>query len=343
MPKKTSIKDIAKSLNVSPTLVSMVLNGKGDENAISPITQQKVLDKAKELHYMPNRAARSLRMGTSETIGLIVSDISNPFYAKIAGRIEKIASKSGYNLFVCSTNENIEREAELIEMLKSRNVDGIIISSSASDENEFVNPEKEKIPIVMIDRIVKGCNNNSVSTDNFAGAYQATKHIINTGFEKIAYFSITPDYLSTIQDRFKGYKSALLEHNLQFDENLVKTISFENIHEETKNAIENLLSNQDKPFAIFTANNSIAISCMKILNEKNIKIPEELALLSFDNIDLFELSSPKITSVAQPVEKIGDYAVEIILDKIKNKNSKEIIKKVIPVELKIRESCGEKI
>jgi len=339
--KKISLAYIAKLLGVSPTLVSMVLNGKGDDNGISADTQKRVIEKAKELNYIPNQAARSLRIGKSETIGLIVSDISNPFYAKIAGRIEKIASQKGYNLFVCSSYEDSKRELELIQIMKNRNVDGLIISSSLEDLKIFEQLKTEKYPFVLIDRMLDIEDANSVTVDNYNGAYEATSHLIQNGFSKIAFFSITPLHLNTIKDRTRGYKNALADNNFEFNENYIQTIRFDNIDEDTDLAVKNILASNIGIQAIFTANNSIAISCMKALRKRKIRIPHDIALISFDDIDLFEFSYPRITSVSQPVESIGDEAINLIFQEIKNKGN--IAKKsiVVSVELKKRESCGE--
>jgi len=236
--KKISLAYIAKLLGVSPTLVSMVLNGKGDDNGISADTQKRVIEKAKELNYIPNQAARSLRIGKSETIGLIVSDISNPFYAKIAGRIEKIASQKGYNLFVCSSYEDSKRELELIQIMKNRNVDGLIISSSLEDLKIFEQLKTEKYPFVLIDRMLDIEDANSVTVDNYNGAYEATSHLIQNGFSKIAFFSITPLHLNTIKDRTRGYKNALADNNFEFNENYIQTIRFDNIDEDTDLAVK---------------------------------------------------------------------------------------------------------
>jgi len=339
--KKISIKDIAKKLGVSPTLVSMVLNGKGDENGISPITQKRVIETAKKLKYKPNQTARSLRMGRSETIGLIVSDISNPFYAQIAGRIEIKASIQGYNLFVCSTYENPEKEIELIQMLKSRNVDGMIISSSAENIDEIEKLKNEDYPFVLIDRNLDLPDINLVSVDNFKGAFEATQHLIDTGLKTIAFLSITPSYISTIIDRKKAYIKALVENGLEEDHTLLKEIRFDRINEDTEKALTELFNIKPDIDAVFSSNNSVTVACLSTFSKMNIMIPKDLALVSFDDVDWFEYSNPGITAVAQSVNDIGDNAVDILLNEIKMKGKSEKKQICLDTRLIIRESTGK--
>ncbi len=336
--KKISIKDIAQSLGVSPTLVSMVLNGKGDENGISSITQKRVIETAAKLNYKPNQTARSLRMGRSETIGLIVSDISNPFYAKIAGRIERKASVLGYNLFVCSTYENPEKESELIQMLKNRNVDGMIISSSAENIEEIKSLRSDNYPFVLIDRNLDISDVNLVSVDNFKGAYEATQHLIETGRKTIAFLSITPSYISTMIYRKKGYLRALTDNSLPQNKLLQKEIRFDRINEDTEKAVNELFNSNPDIDAVFSSNNSITVACLKTFSEMKIMIPQDLALVSFDDVDWFEYSNPGITAVAQSVNDIGDHAVDLLLNEIKLKGKSEKKQICLKPNLIIRES-----
>ncbi len=339
--KKVSLTDIAKSLNVSTTLVSMVLNGKGDENGINVETQRKVFKKAEELNYVPHSAARALRLGRSETIGLIVSDISNPFFSKIAGQIEKKASKAGYNLFVCSSNEDAIKESNLIQMLINRQTDGLIISSAAKNKKDFLNLKKENYPFVLIDRHIDIDDINFVSADNYQGALVATEHIINQGIEDIIFLSITPSHISTIKYRTKGFIDALKNKNIILEKEKIVSIDYKNIQEETDNALNKLLNVKSNKQAIFATNNNIALSCLRYFNRNKINIPDDVALLSFDDIDLFEFSQPRITSVSQSAEKIGDTAINLLLEDIKMKGEAEKKQIILPADLIIRESCNE--
>ncbi len=339
--KKVSLSDIAKSLGVSTTLVSLVLNNKGDDNGINEETQKKVFRKAEELNYKPNPFARGLRIGKSETIGLIVSDISNTFYSRIAGKIERIASQYGYNLFVCSSDEDPQKETELINMLKEKQVDGLIISSTLHNTKEIQKLKKENYPFVLIDRQLPLNDLNSISINNHAAALQGVEHFVKNKIEKIAFFSISPSHISTMKERVNGFKEGLKNNQIKFKRNLLVEIDFNNIEAATDRAINDLLSTEHNIRGIFTGNNSIAIACMKALDKRNLRIPHDIALLSFDDIDLFQLSFPKITSIKQPVEQIGEKAVELLLNEIKLNGKAP--KKQITLDAKLieRHSCGE--
>jgi len=340
--KKASLNDIAISLSVSKTLVSLVLNNKGDANGISQATQKRVFEKAKELNYKPNQMARSLRLGRSETIGLIVADISNTFYARIARKVEETAEKQGYNVFFCSSEESVEKEQKLIKMLKDRQVDGIILSTTQNNTSAFSDLLKEKFPFVLIDRNVPKLNSHSVVTDNLGGAKELTEHLIGLGHQKIGFMTISPSHLSTMQDRLKGYKEALKQNNLKYSPKLVQEINFNQIEEDTLEALKNLIKPPVNATAIFTANNSIARMCIRKIKELNLQIPRDIALVSFDDIELFEFNYPPITAISQPVEDIGEKAVEILIEQIKSQKQKTISYKqvVLPTNLKVRKSCG---
>lgn len=337
--KKTSLNDIAKSLNVSKALVSFVLNDHGDEKGINSETQKKVLKKAKELNYKPNHIARGLRLGKSQTIGLIVADISNKFYAKIAKEIEVVASKNNYNLFFCSSDENPEKEVKLIDMLKERRVDGIIISTTQNNTAVFTQLKKEKYPFVLIDRKLPKLPSNYVGVDNYTGAFQATEHLISNGYQKIGLLKISPSYLSPIRERELGYRDALQKNGMRVNSKLIKTINFSDIRQTVRTVLRELIQPPFKIDALFSVNNNITVACMEYLNEMNIRIPQDMAIVSFDDIDLFRFSYPTITAVAQPVEEIGEMAVKILLDEINGitQDKKQVI---LPVKLIERRSGG---
>lgn len=337
--KKSSLNDIAKSLNVSKTLVSFVLNNQGREKGISYDTIKRVKEKVIELNYKPNYIARGLRLGKSHTIGLIVADISNKFYAKIAKKIEEVAGRHNYNLIFCSSDENPEKEIELIHMLKERQVDGIIISTSQKKAPIFSRLKKENYPFVLIDRKLPKLSTNFAGVDNFSGAFQATEQLIKNGYQKISLLKISPEHLSTIKDRELGYRSALKSNGIRVNNKLIRTINCSDIHQMVRSVLRELIQPPFKIDAIFSVNNNITVACMEYLNEMNIRIPQDLAIVSFDDIDLFRLSCPTITAVAQPVEEIGEEAVNILMDEINGipQNNKQV---VLPIKLIKRRSCG---
>jgi len=339
--KKITLADVAKSLNVSKTLISLVLNGKGDDKGINKDTQQRVLDKVKELNYKPNQFARGLRMGKSNTFGLIVADISNSFYAKMCRSIEDHANKHGYNLIICSSDEDSEKESKLIQMLIDRQVDGLIISTTQKNNTDISLLKKNKFPFVLIDRHVPKVDSNYVIVDNKQGAKNVVEHLIKLGNKKIGHLTISPSHLSTIKDRTLGYKEALKENGIRVDNTLIKEISFDSIKVDVRRELKELLSAPQSISSLFVANNNIAVACLECFQEMNIRVPQDVALVSFDDIDAFKICYPPITAIAQPIKEMGKEAINILIHNIKNEANEIPFQQVsLQTKLNIRRSCG---
>lgn len=316
--KKVGLAQIANELGVSKTLVSLVINGKGNQHNINKDTQKKVWEKVKELNYRPNTIARSLRTGKSQNIGLIVADIANPFYAKLARIIEDFARKRGYNLVISSSDENPEIETQLIDIMLEHQMDGLIISTTQQLKDKFQELLDRNYPFVLVDREIAGVEANYVIVDNFEGAFSLTEQLINKGHEKIAYLSVTPDYLSSIKQREEGYLKALEKHNL--DHSIIKKIDYKEIDGKVEEVINNLIINNKSIDAVFASNNNVAKTCLKKFKQHGIRIPEDISLVSFDDIDLFEFSNPPLTAVKQPLQEIGESAISLLLNQISGKN-----------------------
>ncbi len=336
--KKASLKDIANQLGVSTTLVSLVLNNQGNEKGISVKTQKKVRDLAKKLNYKPNQVARSLRMGNSKTIGLIIADISNVFYSVIAKSIEDKAFENGYNIMFMSSEENPENESEMIRVLLDKGVDGLIISTSSKDRNNIRQLRDNNIPFVLIDRYIPGVKTNYVLADNYQGAFEMTEHLLSLRSNKIALLNVTPSHLTTMKHRIEGYKDALRKHGYSVNNKIIKEIPHDNIYECMEKVLKELIL-KEKINSIFFLNNKLTIAGMELLKKFNIRIPHDISIASFDDIELFRFSFPTITSVIQPKEEIGKQAFEILLNQIKNPGA-EKQQIILPVKLVIRESCG---
>lgn len=335
--KKTSLADIAGSLKVSKTLVSMVLNGKGDAMGISKDTQKKVLAKAKELNYRPNHFARGLRMGSSQSIGLIVSDVSNPFYAKICKVVENEISSKGYNLIICSTDENVEREKEIIDMMMSKQVDGIILSSSDHTGETIRSIINRNCPVVLIDRYIDGVDAPFVGVENHKSAFEVTQQLLQKDYKNVAFFNISPADVSSVKDRFEGFKKAMNGH-LNGAANLISfNIDFKNVQKQVEKALEKCFQSNPKVDALFTVNNNVAIAVMMALKSMNKKPGNELALVSFDDIELFRLSSPTISAIEQPIEEIARVAAKKMISLIKEPKTK-VESQLLPTKIIFRES-----
>lgn len=339
--KKTSLTDIANQLGVSKTLVSMVLNNRATENGISEETQRRVLELAEKLNYKPNQIARGLRLGKSHTIGLIVSDISNIFFAKIGRSVEDKAGSCGYNVIFSSSDENSQKESQLLQVMKDRRVDGLIISSTQVNKNEILELKNENYPFVLIDRYFTDIDTNYVVADNFEGSYQAVNHLIKLGHRKIGHITVFPDHVQCMQERLSGYKKALEDNGIEFNPYLVKDISWGNMKENVEMSLRELLKPPYSVSALFVTNNRLTINSIDCINNLRLRIPQDLALVSFDDIDLFRLSYPPITAVAQNEERIGAEAVKILLEEI-NQKGKVLPKKhiLLPTKLNVRRSCG---
>ncbi|MEI6695463.1 MAG: LacI family DNA-binding transcriptional regulator [Bacteroidota bacterium] len=339
--KKPKLEDIAIKIGVSKTLVSLVLNGHGDKNGIKKETQEKVIALCKKLNYKPNQMARNLRLGKTNTIGLIVADISNTFYAKMARGIEDYCNKFGYNLIICSSDEKDAKEASIIKMLKEKQVDGLIISSTLVDNTEILALKNENYPFVLVDRYFPEIpDTNFVVIDNYLGAYNAVSHLTEIGHQHIAMLSILPFHITSVRDRNKGYTDALLNAGIKIDHYLLCQIPFENIEIGVELEIKKILSYKHKVTAILAVNQNIAIATVKALAKLNVKIPDEISLISFDDLPFFEIMNPSITAVDQPLDTICNNAVEILMNEINHKgNGIEKVQLVLPTKLIIRNSC----
>lgn len=338
--KKTSLQDIAQSLKVSKTLVSMVLNGHGDQNGISPQTQKRVLDKAQELNYKPNRMARGLRTGKSHTIGLIVSNISNPFYASLCRVIEDVLSAKGYNLMICSSDENPDKEKELVSMLLDRQVDGLILSPSREKADGLDEVVKSGLPLVLIDRYLEDVKADSVTVDNYRGAYRATEELLRSGSKRIGHISITPAYLSTLRDRKQGFFDALKAHEIEGATDLVCEIPFGEDKAGVEQIIQKWLGANPDIDGLFLANNSLTIDALHSLRKMGKQIPTDMQVVCFDDRELFDLMTPTISALSQPLDEMGRKAAELLVRRVDNPQGNfDIENAVLPVTLVSRESC----
>lgn len=314
--------DIAVSLGVSKALVSMVLNNQGDKNGISKTTQEKVWQKAHELNYVPNHIARGLRLGKSMMIGLIVPDIANIFFSKIARIIEDITNKAGYNLIISSSDENIERELQLIRKFTERQVDGLIVATTQSDKTELQQLRNDGFPIVLIDRNLTSSDIDYIGVENLEGSYKAVYHLIEEGYRKIGLLKPGPSHLRNLRDREAGYRKALKKSGIRVSEKLIREVTFSNLEAECDKQIAELLNLGVE--AIFATNNRLAIRTLQYARRVGLTIPNELALVTFDDLDLFEIGHPTVSAVSQPIAEMAELSAHRLLDKlVRNKNEKK--------------------
>lgn len=329
--KKKSIKDIAQELGFSKTTVSFVLNNKGDEKNISKKTQEKILAYVREVNYQPNQIAKSLKKGTTNTIGYLVPDISNPFYAKIGRVIEDLLADKGYHLIIGSTDETQEKEDSLLNMFVNRQVDGLILASSFENLGMLNTLSAQRFPMVFFDREHPDFIGNYILVENKKAMQNAVQNVIDRGARKIGLLSITPNVYS-LKLRIDGYKEALTVNDIELDEDLIRIVDNNRLKESAQQQLQCLVD-QNVDAVVFTNNQitALAVWAMNIFHKESI---DKVKFVSFDNLDLFDYSNPKVTSVAQPIEKIASYTVDILEEVMK---SKDRISKRIVLEPKLIE------
>ncbi|SHF23455.1 transcriptional regulator, LacI family [Mariniphaga anaerophila] len=320
--KKTSLNDIAVELGVSKTLVSLVLNGKGREHRISEKVCKKVIAKAKELNYQPNQIAKGLRTGKTNTIGLIIADIANPFFGKLGREIENEASKHGYRVMFCSSDEKAEKSKQQIEVLQQGLVDGFIISPPTGSEEQILKLEEAKIPYVLVDRFFPEIDSNYIVVDNFLAAYDATQHLIKEGYKKIACVTIN-DKLVNMSQRLEGYKKALADANIEVAESRIKTLPFSHEKDDVLLAVTELAGGAEKADAVLFTTSKVGVMGLECIHSLGLQVPGNLAVVSFDDPDAYRISNPPVTAIAQPLKEIGSRSVKILMDLMNKRKGKK--------------------
>jgi LacI family transcriptional regulator len=334
--KKLTIKDIAKKFNVSISTVSKALN---DSYEISESTKEKIQKYAKENNYKPNFNAISLKNRSTKTIGVILPTMLNYFFAQVFKGIEKTAIASGYKVITTISNESLTKENEIVEMLSNGTIDGFIVSLSKETEleNDYSHLQDtidNGIPIVMFDRVAQNIECDKVITDDYSGAIDTVKFLYKKGHKKIA-FATTMSNLHIGQQRLEGYKKGLENVGLEFRPELVLEI-----HEKDYKKYESLFIpfvKDNEIDAIITTGESAAVASMKASLKNGYEIPKDIAVIAFSNGILARHSSPKMTTISQHGEIMGEKAASILIEKLKNKD-KEKVTEVIKTDLVIRDS-----
>jgi LacI family transcriptional regulator len=333
-----TIKDIAKELGLSSSTVSRALR---DSYEISPETKKLVLEYAEKINYHPNPIALSLKERRSRSIGVIVCEIANSFFSQIINGIESIAYNNGYNVIISQSRESYDRELLNLQYLTSRSVDGLIVSVSTETKNFTYLKELHQrgMPIVFFDRIVSEIETHKVIADNYKGAYDATVHLINSGYRRIATVS-NPEVLSITKERLAGYKAALSDNGIAVNNSLMKYCQHGGmIGEEVEDAVNELLKLKQKPDAIFASADKLTTGCLRILKTRGISVPDEMGLIGFSNTDLTELLDPPLSVIKQPAFEMGEVATNLLLQLIESKRPvTDFETRVLSTELLIRGS-----
>lgn len=336
--KTISLQDISKALNVSKATISFVLNGRGDEKRVSKNTQAKILEFAKTHNYQPNQLARGLSRGKSDMIGLIVPNISDTFFARIARRIEKKSEEFGYSVIFCSTGEDAARESKLIRSMLDRQVDGLIIASCQKNKEDIIALKNKNFPFVLVDRYYTDVESNYVGMQNERAIAVAVEQLIKNGKKRIGFMTLT-DNLNPLHDRLFGYEKTMEKNKLPIEEGFIQKINYDQIGNTLIAVIQKMVIPPLNVEAIVFSTHFLAAYGIRALRVLKLKVPEEVALVSMGQMNDFDLIEPPVTSLILPSNEIGDKAVEILLHNIDDKQA--IIKKVgIETDFIIRESCG---
>ncbi len=330
-----TIKDVAKELGVSYSSISRALNGK---EGVSKATRDKILEAAERMGYQPNDLARGLVNKISNTVGVIVPDINNPFFGEIVAGIIDASNENEYNIFLCVSGWNPKIEKEYFNTLRKKRVDGIILKSAGKNEDY----EDVKSPLMIIERFNKYNQYDSVEVDNELGGYLAAKHLLECGYRNLAFVLGKEDYISS-RPRLKGATKALEQYGMTVNKDLVIEGSFS--IEGGRLAAKQLFEKKTHPIdAVFGMNDLIALGVLQYCNENNINVPDEVGVIGYDNISYAGLPQIELTTIHQPKYELGKMLFETLLEEIKNKDRARPTRKIIlNPELKIRKTTRPKV
>jgi len=333
-----TIKDIARELNISPSTVSRALQNHPD---ISLTTRDRVQNYAKLHHYKPNGLALSLRTSKNNTIGVIIPEIIHYFFSSVLSGIEEVADNEGYNVIVCQSGENYEKEVRNTEALISSRVSGVLASLSKNTTNydHFQEIVDSDIPLVFFDRICIGILTDKVVVDDYAGAYSVTEYLIKTGCRRIAFFS-SPPHLEISKNRRNGYLDALRKNKIEVDEGLIRICD---TREEAIRITPELLKMEDHPDGFFAINDECAVGILYAVKQSGLKVPEDISIFGFSNGEFAKASDPMLSTVEQHGFDMGMNAAKLLIAKIKGETHGQYTNKIIKTNLVLRGTTRELI
>ncbi|MGC9346994.1 MAG: LacI family DNA-binding transcriptional regulator [Anaerolineae bacterium] len=313
-----TIKDVAKRAGVAPITASRVINNSG---YVSDATRLRVEAAVEALGYVPNRVARSLRSKQTHTLALVLTDITNPFWTTVARGVEDVASGDGFSVILCNTDESASKEESYVRVLLQKQVDGFLLVPAHSAARTVALIQKQKVPLVVLDRAVSAAV-DIVRSDSIGGAYQLTQHLLDLGHRRIAMLS-GPKEVSTAEDRVIGYRKALMDAGIPVDERMVIYRAF--TQEGGYAMTQQVLALSPRPTALFAANNFIAIGAFKALREAGLSVPEDMALVAFDDLPPTFTMDPFLTVAAQRAYEMGERATRLLLERLQGEaRSKEV-------------------
>lgn len=327
-----SIKDVAELAGVSTATVSRVLSNKPH---ISLEARERVLSAVQQLDYSPNLVARSLRVQQANIIGLLVSDIRNPFFTEVSRSVEDAAYAEGMNVFLCNTEEDVEKEGTYLRLMRNANVAGVILSPTLRTAENLAGQLDPQWPMVVIDRRVESASIDMVLLDNVDSAYRLTEHLLGDGHSRIA--SVMGVTSATGRERREGYLRALRSHGIEPEPELSKYVDPRD--EAGYKAACELLARPDRPDAIVTSNSLLTQGALRAIQDSGLALPDEIALAGFDDTTWTSLVRPGITVIAQPTYEVGQTAVELLMRRLEDptRSAREV---VLRGKLVVRGSCA---
>jgi len=327
----STIFDVAEKAQVSVITVSRLLN---NPKLVSSHTAEKITRAMEELNYQPSQIARSLVKKQTNTIGVIMSDIKNTFFNNWFRIVEDYASKHGYNLLLCNTDENPEREMKYVKLLQSQRVDGLIIIPCSEKSVDYL--LKSNLNFILVDRILKQQKTSYVSTNHYQGAFDATEYLIKLGHKKIAVLKgggiLYPDI-----ERYSGFENAMKGNKIDIKEDFIINCEFNEI--KAYNATLKLMKMNPEPTAIFTFNSKMMNGTIKAIQKLALNIPEDISLICFDQIPGYEIFQPRIACVVQPIKSLGEKAISALISKIKKPENSGRTRVILKPELVRGNSC----
>jgi LacI family transcriptional regulator, galactose operon repressor len=334
-PANVTIKDVARHAGVSPMTVSRVING---SERVSPETRRRVEEAIAQLGYVPSRLARGLIRRKTGTLALIVPDVANPFFTLIVRGAEDVARRAGYRMLLCDTRSDLALEREVIEEMIAHRVEGIAIAPvSDRSRNHLLRLHEFGVDFVLIDRTVPGIDCDVVVGDNAGGARRLVEHVISLGHTRIG-FIVESDEVSTARDRHRGYVDALQGAGLPVARELIVRSTVD--PEGGRNGMRQLLELEGPPTAVFTVNNLVALGAIEAVRAADLEVPDDIALVCFDDIEYASRLYPFLTVMAQPAETLGSLGTQLLLDRIAGRAPERPRVVVLPAQFIVRRSCG---
>lgn len=341
--KQATLTDIAATIGVAPMTVSRVVNRSG---YVSKQTREKVLEALKAMNYRRNGLARNLKRQRTETVGLVLGDISNPYSTELANAVRESLSVRGYNLFICISEHSAKEDITAFQSLVDHNVDGIIVATRSNREGDDYLRDivDSSMPVVVVGRDFQHDDVDHVSADNLTGGFEATQHLIDLGHRRIGFIGATLSNRSSLK-RMQGYLNALEAHGIEIDERLitgrkeaVSEVPGYSTEKMGYEGMKRLLSLPNPPTAVFARNDFTAVGAMTATKEAGLSIPDDIAIVGFDDIPLAVHTSPALTTVRQPMRLQGQLAAEMLLKRITSDESVDSDERILNCELIIRGS-----